>query len=66
MSASVYIYMFIKLYLQVDIFLRRAFFSPLGKIHCLAYADLLRYEIEEKIEKKFIDYIEKANGKLLF
>ncbi|XP_041354651.1 E3 ubiquitin-protein ligase RNF213-like [Gigantopelta aegis] len=48
---------------EVDIFLRRAFFSPLGKIHCLAYADLLRYEIEEKIEKKFIDYIIKANAK---
>ncbi|XP_041354575.1 E3 ubiquitin-protein ligase rnf213-alpha-like [Gigantopelta aegis] len=47
----------------VDIFLRRAFFSPLGKIHCLTYADLLRYEIEEKIEKKFIDYIVKANAK---
>ncbi|XP_041354631.1 E3 ubiquitin-protein ligase RNF213-like [Gigantopelta aegis] len=47
---------------EVDIFLRRAFFSSLGKIHCLAYADLLRYETEEKVEKKFIDYINVANG----
>ncbi|XP_041350668.1 E3 ubiquitin-protein ligase rnf213-alpha-like [Gigantopelta aegis] len=48
---------------SVDVFLRRAFFSSLGKIHCLAYADLLRYETEEKVEKKFIDYIKVANAK---
>ncbi|XP_041354620.1 E3 ubiquitin-protein ligase rnf213-alpha-like [Gigantopelta aegis] len=48
---------------EVDIFLRRAFFSSLGKIHCLAYADLLRYETEEKVEKKIIDYINVANAK---
>ncbi|XP_046581771.1 E3 ubiquitin-protein ligase rnf213-beta-like, partial [Haliotis rubra] len=41
---------------QVDIFLRRAFFSNPGKLYTMANADLLQYEIEERAEKKLKEY----------
>ena len=42
---------------QVDIFLRRAFFGTEQKVHCLAFADSLDYDVGEKAEKKIKEYI---------
>ncbi|KAL8581505.1 hypothetical protein ACOMHN_042898 [Nucella lapillus] len=41
---------------QVDIFLRRAFFGRQQKVHCLAFADTLDYDVGEKTEKKISEY----------
>ncbi|XP_046558704.1 E3 ubiquitin-protein ligase RNF213-like [Haliotis rubra] len=47
---------------QVDIFLRRAFFSNPGKLYAMANADLLQYEIEERAEKKLKEYANRIEG----
>ncbi|XP_048239631.1 E3 ubiquitin-protein ligase rnf213-alpha-like [Haliotis rufescens] len=47
---------------QVDIFLRRAFFSNPGKLYTMANADLLQYEIEERAEKKLKEYANREEG----
>ncbi|KAK7488216.1 hypothetical protein BaRGS_00020523, partial [Batillaria attramentaria] len=41
---------------QADIFLRRAFFGNTKKVHCLAFADSLSYDVGEKTEKKIKEY----------
>nr|KAG5700588.1 hypothetical protein BaRGS_015384 [Batillaria attramentaria] len=41
---------------QADIFLRRAFFGKKKKVHCLAFADSLSYDVGEKAEKKIKEY----------
>ena len=45
---------------QVDIFLRRAFFGTQQKVHCLAFADSLDYDVGEKAEKKIKEYVNSA------
>ncbi|PVD28712.1 hypothetical protein C0Q70_11306 [Pomacea canaliculata] len=45
---------------EVDIFLRRAFFSRQQKVFCMAYADYLDYDVEEKTEKKIQEYSRKS------
>ncbi|XP_076466247.1 E3 ubiquitin-protein ligase rnf213-alpha-like [Babylonia areolata] len=45
---------------QVDIFLRRAFFGRQQKVHCLAFADSLDYDVGEKTEKKINEYTSMA------
>ena len=44
----------------MDIFLRRAFFGTQQKVHCLAFADSLDYDVGEKAEKKIKEYINVA------
>ena len=47
-------------FLQVGMFLRRAFSitsSQMGKIHCLAFADFLNYETGVQAEKDLKEFM---------
>jgi hypothetical protein len=40
------------LIIQVDIFLRRAFFNAGGKLHCLMNADLMKLTVCEEVKQR--------------
>ena len=49
------------MYLQVDIFWRRAIFDGGWKLHCLVNADLLDFDVSDRAEKLLESYIQQTN-----